>query len=262
MTSREPGFRDVFDQAIGELPLSQVDVDAVVLRERRYQRRRHVLGAALLILVVLGGGAWVTLGRAGNDRSVGPAVSPIVTSTVPAQALVQFLGGRPAEDPSAARTRVLGAIRTSTFNVFPGVAFSPAEPGRDTWAVEHVDQLRTTADGKLVPQFGYVSRAIAVRDADHAGTVTVSIMRMTAVTAMPTCQPGQTECGAFTMSKGSGMQWRDGSSLHAARQSYNFSLIEVSVTNADPYGNPLGKAPPLTQSQVNDLAVGLNLWLY
>jgi hypothetical protein len=75
--------KQLFDDAIGEVPPSTVDVDAVVARGRRADRMRRVASPALAtvaaVAVLLGGVAVVML--SGADADYAPAVPPGPTRT-------------------------------------------------------------------------------------------------------------------------------------------------------------------------------------
>lgn len=78
--------RELFDDAIGEVPPSTVDVDAVIARGRRAARLRRVANpvvAAGVAVVLLTGAVAYTMTRDDGVPVGGPPVSPTQAPTVP-----------------------------------------------------------------------------------------------------------------------------------------------------------------------------------
>ncbi len=263
-------LRDVFDGAIREAPVSTVDVDRVVAGQRRAIRRRRTLGTGLTVLIVLAAGVWLITAGPGATRTVGPATTAVVTT--PAPAPVRFLGGRPSTPVAVVKAQLQERAWQLAQAYAPGIAWGPAEAGRDTFAVEHIDGAVPTVAGGIVPEFSYTSRAIGVRDADHAGTLTLVVARMTTATGLPTCAAGRPRCRTLTHGATTLYEWQDfdliGGSwiarpgLHAARIVAVDTYVEVSISNTEPSGQLLAAEPPLTQDEVDQIAAGLDFALY
>lgn len=108
--------KKLFDDAIGEVPPSTVDVDAVIARGRRAARVRRaaspVLATVAAVAVLLGGVAVVVLQSDGGASGVAPTKPPSTTRTPPTSES-QCAGVTPTAPPQPEESAVTEARLTA-----------------------------------------------------------------------------------------------------------------------------------------------------
>ncbi|GAA1842872.1 hypothetical protein [Asanoa iriomotensis] len=169
-------YKQLFDEAIGEVPPSSVDVDRVVAREGRRARGRRIGAATLAAVAVLA--AAVGVGTLRSDR---PAPAP---------------ANRSAE-PLTDQQRVTTAMLAALDHEAPGLFWVTAgDEDPDTW-----DGPTTTQPVWRVREFSHLSAAgwfgwgVAAHD-DVRARVSIEIVetKKAAWTEQDTCERTTLDC--------------------------------------------------------------------
>jgi hypothetical protein len=165
--------RQMFDEMIGTSPVSTVDIDAVIARERRALRGRRtavVLACTVAVATLLIGGRLVVAG--GSQRPVaGPGTVPPTTmrsaaTTGPATTGPATTGrATPTGAPVPPADRLSDAMRGAVRNAVPSAEAFNIGSTRPFEA-----EALTTGDG------GYSGQAV-VRVAGRAGRVVITVYR-------------------------------------------------------------------------------------
>ena len=278
--------KQLFDDAIGEVPPSTVDVDAVVARGRRADRMRRaaspVLATVAAVAVVLGGVAVVVL--SGDDAGLGPAGPPTTTSPPPATSRPGCTG----ETTESTGTRLTGALTDAMSGLLPkGASLTKntdaADPaGRPVGPLEAVywnDQAADPPTGCPEGDGYYLARA-SVPMAKGTGSVKVVIARAAGegdTDAIFVCDdpnvvmPDRTSCHSETTPQGdkvvaTGLGASAGSKTNRVdvlRADGTFVVVEASnmATDGKYPGPPDSISIPLTTEQLKLIALDADVTL-
>ncbi|MGH3759898.1 hypothetical protein [Actinophytocola sp.] len=250
--------KNLFDDAIGEVPPSTVDVDAVIARGRRADRMRRVVSPTLATVVavatLLGGVAVVVL----SDDDAGgsaPASPPSTTTAPPSSDPVSespCAGMTPTAPPQPEEPAVTEDRLTSVLNdvvsdqLGPGATLeenpdAKNRAGKRLGALEAYhwySKLKETKNGCRGGEDYYLARA-SVRSADGTGSVLVLVARAGGMGSSPDIfecdapnveKPDETSCETETTPNGD-LVMRTG--LGAGGEAKGSRTLRVDVLRAD-----------------------------
>ncbi|MFG1675172.1 hypothetical protein [Micromonospora sp. NPDC049282] len=237
-------YRVIFDEAVGEVPPSAIDLDRLIARQRRRLRLRRlgVVGAAAVAVGAIAIGAAVT----GGHPRTAPAVAPSPTVRVPP----------PGQNQTFTRTD--HAIFEAMSRVAPGLEWIRQDRA---WEGSGVWNSGASTSGYTPDGYGGQGR---VRVGDSVGYFTVGIP----LDPQPRhpCPPKQAGKASCTIRTGPGGEMiRTGSArnpdLMFKRSPTGFTVIRsVSVRRADGLEIQVqivgeDEDPPLTEGQMVALAL-------
>jgi hypothetical protein len=118
-------YKQILDDAIGVAPLSTVDIDRVVGRQKRAAMARTVAGSAAAVVLVTAGVtvAFARTGSGGTPPAPLGGPSTVVAST--AAPSVPPAPKRSAETSAQVAMRLSNALAANLREVLPGMAFKP-----------------------------------------------------------------------------------------------------------------------------------------
>jgi len=279
--------KQLFDDAIGEVPPSTVDVDAVVARGRRADRMRRVaspvLATVAAVAVVLGGVAVVVL--SGDDAGLGPAGPASTTRPAPTTSAPGCSG----ETTETTGARLTGALTGVVSGLLPPGGALTKNPdasdpaGRPVGPLETVywnDQGADTPTGCPEGSGYYLARA-SVRTAAGTGSVLVMVDRSADEAdsaAIFECDdpdvvtPDRTSCHSKTTPEGdkvvaTGLRASAGSRTNRVdvlRTDGTFVVVEASnmATDGKYPGPPDSTAIPFTTEQLEQIARDADVTLF
>jgi hypothetical protein len=295
-------MKELFDDVIGEVPPSTVDVDAAVARARRVDRMRRLASPALAtvaaVAVLLGAVAVVLLsGDRGGLGSAGPTSTTRQAPTSPAPATSESpcAGMAPTAAPqpetsAVAEHRLTSVLTDVVSRLLPPGATLEKNPISKTRAGKHLGPLEAyhwyskatpVPNGCTGGEDYYLAEA-TVRSAAGRGSVSVLIARSGGAGGGPeiircdpnVVSPDQTSCKTETSPNGDrvlktklGAASSKGSQtnrLDVLRTDDTFVVIESSnmATSGKYPGPPNATAIPLTQEQLKQIALDPRVTLY
>jgi hypothetical protein len=278
--------KQLFDDAIGEVPRSTVDVDAAITRGRRAARIHQVANPAVaagVAVVLLVGAVAYTMTR---DDPGGMAVGTPPTSTTSPTARTTNTTSRstpkPVAPPSCARTdlenaeqlnvRLTGIVRSALQQQRPDVTLKP-NPDSTGLGLEpplafyQVNGTRVGSDKPICDEDSYAMAMATTQGPEGAGNVTVLVQPSFYGPETLTCEGSSHEdvlCKVVTLPSGDTVVKRisqfeggtEGTRVDIIRP--DRTLVTVLSENIDTSvksgGGPTATAPPLNLDQL--IAIG------
>jgi len=292
--------KNLFDDVIGEVPPSTVDVDAAIARGRRADRMRRIasptLATVAAVAVLLGGVAVVVLSdddAGGYAPAVPPGTSKAVPSSSTAPASDSPCAGMaptaPAqpEEPAVAEDRLSDVLpRVVSGELGPGATLqkNPISMDQDGKPLGPLEAAHWFSEVKEVPDGcqgeDYYLAAASVKSANGTGSVDFVIARAGGsgggeeiiVCDPEVIAPERTSCRTETTPNGdkvllTRLQASDGSvtnRVDVLRADQTFVVAESSnmATSGKYPGPPDATKVPLTQAQLKRIAVDPSVTLY
>ncbi|KFU75684.1 hypothetical protein SAMN04489729_8442 [Amycolatopsis lurida] len=279
--------KERIDEIIGAAPLSTVDVEAIVARERKtaWLRPNPWVATAAGVAAVAVGAAFVL--APGTPGAVSPAAATSSAPELPEPCKIPTLMGPvPTEKPVDAATRLTGVLTTAvTTRLATGTTLTPnaanyptGDPGRGPLQVVHSARPVTNDGGTCSGgEDEFVAGAATVRSGKK-GSVQATLGRMGGRLNMPADCVDQTPVGmeqvchrsfgpkgevivATTLTGKGG-----GPSIHrveVARADRIGVILEASnAVDAKHDRKPDSPVPPLTLEQLAEIALDPGMTLY
>jgi hypothetical protein len=265
--------KQLFDDAIGEVPPSTVDVDAAITRGRRAARLRLVANpvvAAGVAVVLLTGVVAYTMTRNDAGATVGtqPSSAPRFVETT--QSPSSASGGPPAgcarpdlETPAQVIARL---------NPVVGTAFQALRPEVTLTGRGQFEPLKFRLSGSSLCQEGAMLTALATTHApEGTGSVQVVVSASFADPSTLTCDGRSgpdTVCTVVTSTDGDVIRKTTGQLRHGAVGNDvevirpDGTAVMVTADNIGPDGPPAASTPPLTVDQLAAIGTAPGLTLF
>jgi len=290
--------KQLFDDAIGEVPPSTVDVEAVIARGRRADRMRRVaspvLATVAAVAVLLGGVAVVSLSD-DDEGSFAPAGPPSTTTALPSSApTTSGCAGQDAtappqpEEPRKTEERLTAVLnQVVSDKVEKGGTLQPNSVAKDqnrkplgTLEAYHWYAPGTEVDGDCQGGQDYYIAYASVKSPNGTGSIMVVVARAGGTAGgadIIQCDPNviapeQTSCHTEMTSDGdrvllTGLKATEGSATNRVdvlRADDTFVVIEASnmATSGKYAGPPTASAIPFTTKQLKEIALSPDVTLY
>lgn len=292
--------KQLFDAAIGEVPPSTVDVEAVIARGRRADRMRRVaspvLATVAAVAVLLGGVAVVNLSD-DDEGSFVPAGPPSTTKAAPSSTApktdspcAEMLPTAPPqpEEPDVTEDRLSGVLDQVVSDKLGKGATLQSNPIAKDQNLKHLGPLEAyhwysepieIEDGCQGGEDYYIAYA-SVKSAKGTASVMVIVARAggsaggeDVIRCDPNVvAPGRTSCHTETTPNGdkvllTGLSADKGSATNRVdvlRTDQTFVVIEASnmATSGKYAGPPDASKIPLTKEQLKQIALDPDVTLY